>query len=446
MIDRKGLRRQLWAMAMPLMASNLSQTMISLVDTLMVGHLPESEPLAAMGLSRVVFLVVFLIISSPFMGIQALTARRLGEGKPDDAGRVFLNGLALAGLIGLVAGGLGLLLAEPVVFALSDDAKVAGLAARYLVIRWGGAVVVTLLWAFKGFLYGRGETGFDMRVTIVVNLLNVGLNAVFIWGAFGIPAMGMPGAAMASVLATTIGLTLMARHVFSARYRAAALPRGGAFWNGRDVAGIVRLSTPRAVQAVAFGASIFFFERVEASTGPVGLAASTVIWSFFGASVLVAIALGASAATMAGHALGAGEPQRAEAAAEEAIRQGVMLTAGIAVLVVIFPRAILSLFTDDPAVIEVGTAPLRLVSTFMFVDSVGIILGRVLSAAGCAIYVMLAEIVVSFGCMLPGAWLMSHLFPGNLLAMWSAWVIYICFWHGAMMAKFVRGGWKHIRI
>ena len=118
----------------------------------------------------------------------------------------------------------------------------------------------------------------------------------------------------------------------------------------------------------------------------------------------------------------------------------------LGLVVLIFPRAILAAFTDSVDVIDVGVAPLRMMAVVMFVDAVGIILGRILAAAGCALFVMKAEITVVACVLIPTAWLMARNFHGDLTMMWVSWLLYMIAWHIAMMRRFVSGTWKTVRI
>ncbi|MCA9321033.1 MAG: hypothetical protein KDB53_09875, partial [Planctomycetes bacterium] len=249
--DRRSLRRQLLALALPLMASNLSQSLLSLTDTLMVGHLSDERPLAALGHANVVILVIFLVMSAPFLGIQALVARRLGEGRERAAGQVATSGLVLGTLSGIAFGFAGWLFADDVAVLVAQDRDVTRLAADYLQIRWTFALPITLLWAWRGFLYGASRTRFDMGVALTVNALNVLLTWMLIWGKWGAPELGMPGAAWGSALATTTGALMMAGDSLRPSIRR----RYGIYGKGqvdlKIMAAIVRLSMPRAVQAMA---------------------------------------------------------------------------------------------------------------------------------------------------------------------------------------------------
>ncbi len=434
------------ALAIPLMASNLSQTLLSITDTMMVGRLDESGagPLAAMGAAGILFLVMFLFLTAVFMGVQILTARRFGEGKFEECGRALDCGLVISTFVGIAAGLLGIFFAHEVTNAIFSNAPIADLAADYLTFRWGGILTLCTLWTFKGFYYGIGFTKIDMVLTLTMNIANVALNYCFIFGNLGAPEMGMPGAGLSSVLATSAGclvyIGLSLRPAFRQKY---ALFRPS-HWSPIIAMKILRLSGPRAMQAMAFGGSIVLFKLIENRCGELSLATSTVVWKSFGIPVLLALGLGSAAATLVGHSLGAGKPADAESYARSAVRIGIVISSFLAALVWIFPEAILSAFTDKPEVIAAGVGPMRLMATFQIADTVGIILARSLNGAGCTFYVMASEILIQLFIVTPAAFLLTHFYSENLTLVWVTWALYMLSWFLAMAWKFRQGTWKEI--
>ncbi|MFT7618247.1 MAG: MATE family multidrug resistance protein [Planctomycetota bacterium] len=428
----------------------MSQIFIGLTDTWYLGKLEGNGPLASMAQSGVIYLIVFLIFSSCFMGIQSLTARRYGEQDDEACGIVFNNGLVLQIAIGLLVGLLGVTLMDDIVqLVFAGNPKIEAvlpLASGYLEIRVGGFVVVSLLWAFRGFFYGIGITRPDIWAGVVMNVLNIALNHALVLGNFGCPKLGVDGAAWASVIATAVVAVGMVGLAMQSRYRVTYglfRLRGFSF---KIIKAILKLSAPRALQAVAFGGSIYFFKVISDECGETALASSIIVWRVLGIMVMTGLAFGAAAGTLLGQSLGAKDPELAERYGWAAARIGFGFNASLGLFGFLFPAAIIGVFTDDPEVIELGTAPLRLVVVFGCLDAVGIILARALSAAGATMYVMYAEIVVSIGAVIPFLLLVQKFLPGNLTAIWSAWVVYMVAWFSLMAYKFRTGSWKSIKI
>ena len=443
------LSKKVLALALPLMIGNLSQMAISLADTWFVGQVGKIQ-LAAMAQAGVVYLVCFLVLSAPFMGIQALTARRFGAKKTADCGIAFNTGLVLQICSGLVAGFLALFFIGDIVdlvFSGNENLReVLPFTTEYLRIRLGGALFMTVLWTYRGFFYGIGITRPDMWAGIGMNLLNVCLDYLLVLGKFGAPRMEIAGAAWASVLAT--GMITMAMTLFALQ-RKYRITYGLFRFTGvrlKMLKSILTLSGPRAIQAAAFGGSIIFFKLIGDTCGEDALAASIIVWRCVGVCVLTALAFGAAAGTMVGQRLGAGDPEGADLSARAAARAGFLITLGIGILIFLFPAEIISIFSDKPEVAAIGKGPMRLLGLFQCFDSIGIVLARALAAAGCIVYVMKAELFTSFCVMAVSAWFMTRVFPGDLTALWGAWVAYIICWLACMVLKFRGSAWKSTQI
>ncbi len=432
------------------MVGNLSQISIGLADTWFLGQLEGHGPLASMGQAGVVYLVIFLVFSSAFMGIQALAARRFGQNDDRGCGLIFNNGLLLQLVIGLTVGVAGITIIDDLVrFVFSQNEAVSAvlpLTTRYLEIRVGGFVTVTTLWAFRGFFYGIGITRPDIWAGLGMNVLNIIFNYALVLGNWGFPKMGVAGAAWSSVSAQLIVALGMMALAMKKQYR----KKYGLFRlegiSRKVIAGIMKLSAPRALQALAFGGSVYFFKVISDECGETALASSIIVWRIFGILVMAGLAYGAAAGTLVSQSLGEKRPDLAESYGWAASRLGFWSSACLAVVGFIFPGEIIGAFSDDPEVVKLGIVPMRLVLIFGCLDSVGIILARALSAAGASLYVMWAEICVSIGCVVPFLILVQHFLPGNLDAIWGAWIVYMVTWFAFMTLKFRGGTWKTIEI
>ena len=348
-VDRVALRRRVVALAVPITIGNLSHTVVSYADTFMVGKLGEI-PLAALGASAVLFLSIFLVFSAIFTGVQVLAARRHGEGSFHATGRVLTNALAVGLGAGAISSILGLTLPHHVMPLFSADPEVQRIGAEYLQYRWGGGLwLVILVFVFKGFYWGIGNTRVDLMVSLVVNTLNIGLNYMLIWGELGAPQMGAPGAGLASALSNLVAVviyaTLAARREFRLEH--------GTFARGsldRKIAGsIMRLSIPRSIQALAFSvSSLPFFGIIGQRVGDEALAASAVIWRFFGLNVLVAIGVGTAVATLVGQNLGRRDPDRAEAYGWTGMRVAMVAVGILSAVCFILAQPILIAFSPRP--------------------------------------------------------------------------------------------------
>jgi MATE family multidrug resistance protein len=242
-------------MALPIIGGMVSQNVLNLVDTAMVGSLGD-EALAAVGLGGFALFMATSFITGMSAGVQAMAARRRGEGR-DSETAVPLNGGLLLALGLAVPWTLILLAAVPLLFPLlSDDAAVAASGAGYLQIRLLGVAAVGMNFAYRGYWNAVDRSSFYMRTLLVMHCANIFGNWVFIYGNLGAPALGVRGAALASMLSVYLGsasyFLLAWRHARPAGFLA-GLP------STETLRTMLTVSVPAGIQQFSFAAGMTAF-------------------------------------------------------------------------------------------------------------------------------------------------------------------------------------------
>ncbi len=444
--------KEVSCLAAPIVAGNLAHNLVSLVDTWMVGRLPGAialDSVAALGAASSVFLVVFLVFSAITTGVQVLVARRVGEGRKEEAGAVLTNALVLGLVVSIPATVVAFLLPGFVIPLFVDDAVTRDLAIGFLDGRLGaGLAALLLLFVIKGFLWGTAHVRLDLITGLVLNGLNLLLNWMFIFGNLGAPALGVRGAGIASALAAWLTLLWLLMMLMRGHWRKTyALFRARDL--GRDIMKrVAKLSWPRALQGLAFSHSMMFFAIIGANTGKLGLAASNVVWRLAGLTVVINMSIGAAAATMVGQALGRGDPEYARQSARAAGLLGSSVTFVLALPAWFASEATTAFFLDNAEAAALAGPCLALTMAFQIPDAVGIIYSRALTGAGDVRYVAFTEIIVAWMICLPATWFFVRTFtPGSeLLGAWSGWAVYCTAWMFAMLLRWRHGAWRSIRV
>ena len=423
----------------------LSITLLSVVDTAMLGRL-GATPLAAAGIASVGYFAVVFSLSGIGIGVQTLTSRRFGEQNYPRCGEVLNAGLFL-GLIGgvpfvLASGHLAPILAS----ILSKDPQVSTLGSVYLQYRFLGAAFLFLNQVYRGFFNGVGDTKQQMVSAILVTLTNILLDYLLIFGHAGFPKLGVAGAAIASTIATGAGTVYFIGISLSRRYRAQFLPYHQIRRSYTWLRPILSLSLPVIGQRFLSNGSFFVFFSIVSRIGTLELAASNVIRSVLGLSIMPAFGIAIAAATLVGQNLGAKEPESAERFAWEAAKLTAYLMGGIGLLFVAFPQWIFLIYTNDPAVITLGRLPLILLGATQALGGAGIVLGQALQGAGNTRFVMLGELIVCTLFYLPTAYLLGLHFKLGIVGAWLGELAYWLALALVMSWKFRQGTWKKIRV
>jgi len=436
--------RRVLRLAFPIVLGSLSITLLSVVDTAMLGRLGPA-PLAASGVAGVLFLAIVFPLTSIGVGVQALTARRHGEGRLDLCGDVVGDGVRLALAIGVPIVALAPSLARWSGPILSGDPEVVALGSAYLHYRLLGAGFMFVNWAFRGFYAGIGETKHPMIASILITLVNVGLDYVLIFG-HGTAPLGIRGAAIASTAAVGAGTVYFVLVALTPTYRTTyALLRGLVSrprWAGR----IVRLSLPVVAQRVISHGSWFVFFTVMARIGTAELAASNVMRSIYNLSIMIAVGMGTAGATLVGQGLGARRSGEAERLAWEATKLSAFAMAAVGALFVLVPDWVFRIYTSDPTVIAVGRLPLILLGPVQALAGIGIVLSQALQGAGNTRFVMIAELAICGGVYLPIVYFLGLRTPLGMIGAWSGEYIYWALLAAVMFLRFRQGRWKSIEI
>ncbi len=451
--------RRILTLAGPVILAMLTQTGVNIVDTYFIGKLPRA--VASDGQSALTPSLMFLwavggFLSAVSVGTQATTARRFGEQKHPEAGAVLPNAMAIA----LVGGALGALVgwfALPSAFGLlSDNPNVIALGTAYSRWRFLGIASMAATAACKAFYDGIGVTHLHLVAAVVMNVVNLFLCWVLIFGHLGAPAMGVEGAGLAACISTWIGLAVMVAFTLRAndRHRFRFYRAGVLSWT--TVKQLLKLSVPGGVatSVVMFGFLLFtkVVGRIDAQAMAAGAshsyngAATTIIIEVLSATFVSCLAFGTATATLVGQSLGQGQPDLAARYAWTSVKLGALIFGAIGLAMFFFPTQVLGVFSHEPEVVAVGAVPMRIVATMGPMIAAAMILTQALFGAGETRYVMIVEMGLHFLVLVPAAWILGMVLGLGLPGVWAAAAIYAFALAGFMAAKFAGGSWKHLDV
>lgn len=442
-LHRESSRRVL-AIATPVVLGSLSFTLLSVVDTAMLGRL-GATPLAASGVAGVLTFAVLYALGGMSVGVQALVARRYGEGDPTKCGEVLRSGLVISALFGIPLAVGAPWIAKFAAPLLSPDPDVARLGAVYLHHRLYGSAFSFLSWVFAAFFAGIGRTSHQLVNSILVTAVNVVLDYLLIFGRGGLPALGIAGAAIATNVALGVGVAYYVVVTLVPAYRTAYAPyRGGSA--ARWIPRLFRLSLPVHAQRALSHGSWFAFFLIASRIGTLELAATNVIRSIYSLSIMVAIGMGTASAALVGQNLGARRPDDAERLGWEAVKLAAYVMAAIGILFLVMPQWIFRIYTSDPAVIAVGRTPLFYLGLVQGLAGIALVLSQTIQGAGNTRFTLVVELVVCLGIYLPIAFFLGLRTSLGLVGAWTAEYVYWFVLSVILLAKFRSGTWKTVHI
>lgn len=365
----KSELRSLLALAIPVILSELGWMSMSIVDTIMVGRL-SAEAIGAVGMGNAIYYAPALFGIGVLLGLDTLVSQAYGRGDFDDCHRWLSQGVYIAILFTPFL--MVFLWAAPFAFPyLGTNPSVSQQTAAYLrMLNWG-TLPLLLYAAFRRYLQGVKRVGPVTFALISANLINWAGNWALIYGHLGFPAMGVRG----SALSTCLSRVYMAGVLIFAAWKNEA-ERGHplfAHWPGivfSRIRGLMKLGVPAAGQIVmevgAFGAATVMAARLA----PAALAAHQIALNCAAFSYMVPLGTSAAAAVAVGHAVGAGDGPRARRAGWLSLGIGVSFMACAALAFLWAPHAILDVYTNQKAVVEMGVPLLALAAAFQVFDGI----------------------------------------------------------------------------
>jgi len=443
-LPRPALSKDVLRLATPVTLGMLTFTLLSIVDTAMLGRL-GAVPLAAAGVAGVLYFAVVFPISSMSVGTQSLVARRFGEGNEQHCGQILNTGLALC-----LAFGIPLVIAAPwlagVIAPLSsNDPQVIEAGAVYLQYRLLGSSFMLLNFVSSGFFAGIGKTKHQLVGSIFITATNILLDYLLIFGHAGFPKMGIQGAAIASSIALGVGtiyyMIVLMLPGYRSRYGAFQRPWFAARW----LRPMVRLSSPILAQRILSNGAWAIFFALIARIGTVELAATNVMRSIFHLSIMIAVGLGTASAALIGQNLGAKNPEKAEQLAWESVKLATYAMLAVGLLFSVAPGFVFRIYTTDLAVITAGRLPLILLGPVQVFAGFALVLSLSLQGAGNTRYVMGVE----FLCVmlyLPTVYFLGLRTSLGLVGAWTGEYVYWIVLAVAMVWKFRTGSWKTIKL
>jgi MATE family multidrug resistance protein len=452
-------------LALPTVIAMLSQSVVNEIDVVFFSRLPcpeSSNGQAALLPSLIVLWAFGGSLSAVSVGTQALTARRYAERDSGQAGAVLANGAWFCLLAGAVLSVVGWLLLPVIFKAMIEVPEVRRVAMTYSRWRMMGVISMAMTMAIKAFFDGIGKTHVHLVAAVAMNLINVLLCWMFIFGHLGAPRMGVEGAGMSAFVATWIGLFIMI--LYASLVRAEFRPMQWSKISRTLTWSILKLSIPAGlatlVMMLGFGLFTSVVGKLDAAdadlavkvTGKCGVeavngAATTDIVEILKLTFTACIAFGTATATLVAQSIGAKRPEDAEKYGWASVRLGVVIFGVLGLCEgVLFTRPIVAFISRSEAVRAAAFVPMQIMGVVTPIIAVAMILSEALFGAGNPRFVAIAQFALVFGCLVPLAYLLGVVAHMGLVGIWASACVYSILAAIAMSFKFRQGKWKAIRL
>jgi len=443
-LSRKEIRGQIIHLAWPVIGEQVLTTLANMVDAALVGHLSPIA-MAAIGFTQTPHWLMVGLFMGLGVGVNALVARFQGAGDHEHIPTATRAGFWLGLILALVMGVAVFAAAPWIIRAAGAQPEVVPVGAHLLRLLVPGMVAAYWMMVMTAALRATGDTRTSLVINIGINVLNALLAYGLIYGAFGLPELGIYGAGYATTTARTLGALALLWVLFR-REDGARLEWSKLLHIDRDLARrIVRVGYVASTERM-FSTLIYIFYAVMVNgLGTVVAAAQNITVAAENISWMLASGFSMATAALVGQRLGAGRPEEAEGVTKEATKMCMIILGAVGLFFIAWPGPYLAVFTDDPAVLALSTTVLRIagfteVCTALVLTLTGALSGAgdtrplfLVTTGGGIIRLSLALLFIKFlGWGLAGAWAAAGV----------DWVVRSVL----IYSRFRSGAWKTVKV
>jgi len=431
-------------LALPLVLAEIGWISMAIVDTMMVGRLPNSaQSIAAVSISSSLFLVFVLFGEGLLIGLDTLVSQAFGAGKREDCYHSLVNGVYLS--LGLAPVLLVPVWFLPKVFdRLGVAPDVAALAGPYMHTLAVGLLPLLFYFTFRRTLQGMNLVRPIAFALVTANLINAVGNYALVFGHWGLPRMGVVGSGIATAISRSYlaGLLIFFLLWFDAR-NDTGLRRASLAPDGERIRRLIGLGLPAAIQITAEVSVFAAVASLISRLGAIPLASHQIALNTVAFTYMVPLGIASAAAVRVGQAIGRQDLGGARNAGNTAIALGASFMLCMSIVLLVFPQYIARIYTDNPVLIHTAVVLLAAGAAFQLFDGIQTVATGALRGTGDTRTPMICHFCAYWLMGLPlGAWLCfrRHWGPLGLWIGLSASLILI----GILLLTFWRRRLRHL--
>jgi MATE family multidrug resistance protein len=380
----------------------------------------------------------------------ALVAQYFGAGRKDRCATATTQAVLLC----LVAYPL-ILLARPLVFAAFEASRIDPEQLAFQKTYFGILIYATLAGLLRttlsGFFSGIGRTRIVMVASIAAMVVNIAMNYILIFGKFGLPAMGVRGAAYGTIIGGVFGLAVLVAAYFGGPNRRRYGVAGSLRFDREAMGKLLRFGYPGGIEmflnVLAFNAMVVAFH----AHGPATATAVTILFNWDMVSFVPLIGVQIGVMSLVGRYMGAGSPDTAHRATISGLKIGWMYSSLILVLFAVFPRHLVAMFRPGQAeglydqAVPMAVYMIRLASVYVMVEAVVVVFSGALRGAGDTVWAMCISLSIHW-VILPIPIVMMHVLGTSPESAWTALVCAFMLLSGLFYFRYRTGRWREIRV
>ncbi|MCM3619617.1 MATE family efflux transporter [Sutcliffiella horikoshii] len=425
-------------LAIPAVIENFFQTLLGFVDTLFVSKIGLAE-VSAVGVTNAVLAIYFAVFLAVGVATNVLISNFLGAGKVEKARHIAQQAIILAIALGVVFGIITLFFADNMLLLMGLEEEVLIIGSLYFKIVGIPSILMSLMFVLSSILRGSGDTKSPMKTSIMVNIINVILDFILIFGFWFIPAYGIVGAALASVLARLFGTILLFQYINKTKEIAFRKD----YWKidkGHQLE-LLSLGSPAAIERLAMRVGQIVYFGFIIALGTNTFAAHQIAGNIEVFSYMIAYGFATAATILVGRNMGANNYCDAKEFAKLTTFLAIGFMSIFGILLFLYGEWAGSLFTQDPKVIvEIGVA-LKIAAVFQPFLAIVLVLTGAYQGANNTKYPMYLTIIGMWLIRTGTVYLLAIVLEMGLAGVWIAIGIDIVFRAIVLWTRFNKDRW-----
>lgn len=418
--------KEIWRIAIPIMIGNLAQTLITFTDTAFLGHLG----VVALGASMMagLFYFVFTTMAMGFaIGIQIIVARRFGERQYEKIGSIFQHGAFFIFLFGIILFMIMRIFSSSLLDFIVDSENIYAGAMEYMNYRQYGIIFVCFNYLYRSLYVGLSNTKVITFSTIIMATVNIIMDYALIFGKFGLPEMGIGGAALASFMAEVTATVFFTSYT----YIVLGKKNYGLFKRHRFdkelTFNIFKIAGPTMFQKLfSFSAWFIFFILVE-KMGEEAIGVSSIVRSVYMIMFIPVFGFLSTSNTLTSRIIGAGHPDEVMGTLYKVTLNCILCCIPFIIICAIFPMSVMRIYTEDIALARLAIPSIYVICGAIAFQAIGSIFFEAVSGTGstnAALWLEFGILLIYIGFI----WMMTHL-TTKVELVWTCEYVY-----GALIA------------
>ena len=432
--------RQIIKLALPISFAMLIPQINFVTTNIFLGHYNQ-QSLAIAGITGVYYLIFAMIGFGLNNGLQALIARRAGENRPEEIGKIFSQGIYIAISIAVIGIIVTWFVSPIILKKVLHEKGAADIAVRFLKIRIWGLFFLYIYQMRNALLVGTNQSKYLIYGTLAEAIANIIFDYSFIFGHFGFPELGLNGAAIASIIAEFSGMFV----IFLVIWQKGISKQFSLFssfkWNSVIVKQVLSISTPLIFQlAVSLISWEFFYVLIE-HHGQEALAISNIMRNIFGLVGCINWAFAATAAAMVSNIIGQNQHDKVQPLILKIISLSTSAAFVLCIIINLFPQILLSIFGQTESFIQHAVPVVRVITVAMVLMSFSTVWLNSVTGTGNSRVTLVIEIAtIALYCIYIYI-ILEKLFLAITFGWMSEWLYWICLFIFSWI--YIRSGkWK----